>query len=218
MDKKLIIDFSSILEGYDYTTINEKKVMSFHGLFSKADVVNGNNRTYPEVVLKCAVNKLLPAISERRITGELGHPAERMETLPDMESHLIVELNWNGLSKEASGRAEVLNYGPGSKGFLLEQRFLHKVKTGLSSRGSGSLRSTAVPGVQEVCEDLEFITYDVVCDPSSPGSWMDIKEAKLYEQVLRESKKQVGSYTFDREFKKILHAYIDVAGQNTNNL
>jgi len=211
MTEKLLIDFASLLEGHSYIKGKDgQQVMTLEGLFSKAEVVNGNNRTYPAPILKRAIDLLMPKVNERSVTGELGHPADRIESLPQLESHLISSLRWDDGSKEVWGLLEVLNYGPGSMGYLLEQRILHKVKTGISSRATGSTEPTEVSGVVQVCEDLRVATYDIVTDPSNPGSWVGLKEARLYEQVLAESRKQVGNLTMDVNFKKALFEYFDI--------
>lgn len=205
----VMTDFSSLCESFDYKTQGENKVMVLEGLFSKADVVNGNKRMYPSPVLKMACNKLIPKVNERAVTGELGHPADRLESLPQLESHVITEVVWNEAKKEVYGKAEVLNYGPGTMGHILEQRILHKIKTGISSRACGSVENTEVPNVVRVCEDLEIFTYDIVTEPSSPGSWVSLKEALLYENLVHELKKMPGCATFDQSCKKLLREYID---------
>jgi hypothetical protein len=211
LTEKLLIDFASLLEGHTYIKGKDgQDVMTLEGLFSKAEVVNGNRRTYPAPILKRAIDRLCEKVNDRAVTGELGHPADRIESLPQLESHLITRLTWVDPGKEVFGLLEVLNYGPGSMGYLLEQRILHKVKTGISSRATGSTEPTEVSGVVRVCEDLAIATYDIVTDPSNPGSWVGLKEARLYEQVLQESQKQVGNRTMDADFKKLIFAYFDV--------
>ena len=222
-EKKILIDSSSLVESFDYKQ-NEKgeKIMFIEGLFSKSDVVNGNRRNYPKAVLKYAINEMLPRIKKRSVTGELGHPDERLETIPEREAILITEISWDDVKGEAWGVCEVLNYGPGSHGFMLEKRIERKIPTGISSRATGSLSNSDVQGVSMVNEDLEIYCYDVVCEPSNPGSWLNLKEGKwlnlneamLYEKVLEESKKCPGKNTMDRDCKKLLYQYFDEAIKN----
>jgi hypothetical protein len=214
--KEILCEQVSIIEGYKY--VNESggdKIMFLEALLSKAEVVNGNKRTYPKPVLKSAFNKIYEKIKSRSVTGELGHPEKRLETLPQYESHLVSEANWDESTGEIIGTLEVLNYDKGSPGYILEQRIKHRVRTGVSSRGCGSIEDSEIPGVSRVCEDLEIVTWDIVTEPSNPGSWVDLREAVLYEQLLVEAKKISGQKTLDRDLKKLLHEYIDISIENS---
>jgi len=93
----------------------------------------------------------------------------------DRVSHNIVEMWWEG--NVLMGKLEILmtpgfiNLGIASTlGDHVGNLLRHKIKIGVSSRGVGSVED--VHGVQLVQNDFELICWDVVTNPSTPGSWI----------------------------------------------
>lgn len=153
---------------YSLEELNEDgmpKKLKIKGRFGLAGAVNGNHRIYPESVLGEAINGVQKVVGEKRMLGELDHPADAKIHL-DKVSHVITKLEMrpNG---EVYGEAEVLPTAPGK---ILEALLRSGVKLGISSRGFGSTRDNA-QGLQEVQNDYRLVTFDIVSDPSAPGAF-----------------------------------------------
>lgn len=81
-------------------------------------------------------------------------------------SHVITEAYWEG--DNLMGRIEVLNT---PMGMILQSLVESGILIGVSSRAVGSTRRNA-QGYEEVMEDLQLLCWDVVSQPSTPGSWV----------------------------------------------
>lgn len=156
-------EFSYVLEELNEDGVPKK--LKIKGRFGLAGAANGNRRIYPENVLGEAVNRVQSMVSEKRMLGELDHPADAKIHL-DKVSHVItkLEMRQNG---EVYGEAEVL---PTAQGKILESLLKSGVKLGISSRGFGSTRDSS-NGLQEVQGDYRLVTFDIVSDPSAPGAF-----------------------------------------------
>ncbi len=165
MDKILqeMNEFSYTLEELNEDGMPKK--LKIKGRFGLAGAANGNHRIYPNGVLGEAVNHVQSMVCERRMLGELDHPADAKIHL-DKVSHVItkLEMRTNG---EVYGEAEVL---PTAQGKILESLLKSGVKLGISSRGFGSTKETN-EGLQEVQSDYRLVTFDIVSDPSAPGAF-----------------------------------------------
>lgn len=141
------------------------------GCFGQSNVNNRNKRFYSRAVLEGAVTPYMKLIEEKRALGELGHPAGPTINL-ERVSHLITKLEWAG--DDLIGRAKVLGTPNGQivKNFIDEG-----VKIGTSSRAMGSVKINK-QGIQEVQNDMQLATFDIVADPSAPKAFVQ----GLYEQ------------------------------------
>jgi hypothetical protein len=136
------------------------------GIFMQADVVNGNQRTYPLAEISSAVESAQKKIQEGMfIAGELNHPADLQINL-ERVSHIITELRMDG--NNAVGKMKLLNT---PMGMIAKNLLDGGLKLGVSSRGSGSVVEGKVNGFQ-------FLTIDIVSTPSAPDA---------YPQSIRES-------------------------------
>jgi len=165
---------------YTLEELNEDgmpKKLKIKGRFGLAGAPNGNHRVYPETVLGEAVKTVQTMVCERRMLGELDHPADAKIHL-DKVSHVITKLEMrpNG---EVYGEADVL---PTAHGKILESLLKSGVKLGISSRGFGTTRETN-EGLQEVQNDYRLVTFDIVSDPSAPGAFPNpVFESKDFNQ------------------------------------
>lgn len=153
---------------YSLEELNEDgnpKKLKIKGRFGLAGAGNGNNRLYPQSVLGEAVNMVQKMVVEKRMLGELDHPADAKIHL-DKVSHVITKLEMKQ-DGEVYGEAEVLPTAPGK---ILEALLRSGVKLGISSRGFGSTKDNA-QGLQEVQSDYRLVTFDIVSDPSAPGAF-----------------------------------------------
>ena len=79
------------------------------------------------------------------------------------------------------GKIKVLQETPCGK--ILAGLIKEGVTTGISSRGTGSVRESN--GTTMVEDDFQLICFDMVSDPSTPGAFM-LKEAKEIQKNIKE--------------------------------
>jgi hypothetical protein len=139
------------------------------GVFMQAEIQNRNGRTYPLNEISNAVKNAQQRIKESNgIFGELDHPQSLQINL-DRISHVITEMNMDG--SNARGKAKLLET---PMGLIAKELVKSQVRLGVSSRGAGSvLESGGVEGFQ-------FVTVDIVAQPSAPGAVPDA----VYESLM----------------------------------
>jgi len=145
-----------------------------YAVLQKYGIKNRNGRVYPEAVLRTQEQAYQQLIQEKRALGELDHPESSIISGSKV-SHNIVEMWWEG--NTLMGKLEILmtpgfvNLGIASTmGDHVANLLRLGIKVGVSSRGVGSVED--VQGVQLVQSDFELICWDVVTNPSTPGSWI----------------------------------------------
>jgi hypothetical protein len=166
-----------------------------YAVLQKYGVKNRNGRVYPEDILKSQGIAYQSLIDDRGAIGELDHPAESI-IAGDRVSHNIVEMWWEG--NVMMGKIEIL-MSPGfinmgivsTMGDQVANLLRHRIKIGVSSRGVGSVED--VSGIQVVQNDFELICWDIVTNPSTPGSWIfhDMKDSKPMKMEVVESKSKI---------------------------
>ena len=139
------------------------------GVFMQAEIQNRNGRKYPLNEITNAVTTAQQRIVESKgIFGELDHPQSLQINL-DRISHVITEMNMNGTN--AVGKAKLLDTPMGK---IAKELVKSGVRLGVSSRGAGTVAESG--GV----EGFQFVTVDIVAQPSAPGA---IPSA-VYESLL----------------------------------
>jgi hypothetical protein len=166
-----------------------------YAVLQKYGVKNRNGRVYPEDILKSQGIAYQALIDDRGAIGELDHPAESI-IAGDRVSHNIIEMWWEG--NVMMGKIEIL-MSPGfinmgivsTMGDQVANLLRHRIKIGVSSRGVGSVED--VNGIQVVQNDFELICWDIVTNPSTPGSWIfhDMKDSKPMKMEVVESKSKI---------------------------
>jgi len=146
-------------------TNNGKKSYYIEGKFMGYDEPNKNGRIYPRGIMEKEVSRYQELIGEKRSLGELGHPPTPTVNL-DKVSHLITSLkvNENG---DVYGKAKILGTPMGK---IAENFITEGVRLGVSSRGVGSLKEK--DGINEVQDDFQLSTVDIVSDPSAPNAFV----------------------------------------------
>ncbi|MCX7726863.1 MAG: hypothetical protein N2053_08435 [Chitinispirillaceae bacterium] len=149
--------------------------LTFRGVFQRADTVNENGRVYPRKVLERAVNEFKKKVEEGRAVGTLEHPVDGRTKAFEI-SHRITNI-WISESGEVFGEGIVLNT---SRGKELRALLEGGVTIGISSRGYGTVKSVEKDGrtIQEVQDDYELETFDVVYDPSTPRAFISAFESR----------------------------------------
>ena len=177
---KLLREFYQLCEGgvcQDLLTEEEKRHVAEGGIYltgimQKADTRNGNNRIYPEHVLRREVKNYSKLVKESRAIGELDHPESNVVNLASV-SNMVTEIWMEG--KDVMGKIKVLNT---SAGQVLQELVRGGVSVGISSRGMGSVRES-VGGETIVEDDFQLICFDMVSEPSTPGAFMMKESVEL---------------------------------------
>lgn len=151
---------------------NDGKII-VRGVLQRADTLNANGRVYPKHILEREVRNYQKLVEERRATGELDHADDPVVNLQNV-SHVITNI-WMDEEGTVFGEVEVLDLMPQGKN--LRSLIESGIKVGISSRALGSVEHSHEGDI--VQDDLHFICWDFVSEPSTPGAWM-MKEGKKY--------------------------------------
>jgi hypothetical protein len=173
---KIMLEQAETLDGYVTESINEagnkSKSYFVEGVFSTADVKNANKRVYPKHIWEREVAKYQDVIETNGLgtLGEWQHPPR--STIDPMKAVIkIVELRMDG--GFVYGKAKLLDNPESNR---LKNLIDEGIKIGISSRGVGSVGSNGI------VEDFKLITYDLVDNPSNPGSYLNgIQESMMVE-------------------------------------
>ena len=172
------------------------------GIMMQTECKNGNGRIYDLQEMTKIVNECSKKIQAGDlICGELNHPNHLQIDL-DRVSHAITEMRMDG--PNVIGKMRLLNTTPGNTARAIMEG---GVRLGVSSRGSGSV------GNDGRVSGFQFLTVDIVSNPSAPGARPDlVREAMenqkiqtLAEAVCHDEKAQ--KY-LRMEIKKFLRAII----------
>jgi len=176
---QLLREYYELCEGgvcQDLLTEAEKSFvrdggMMLTGKLQEADVQNGNGRVYPRVIMEREVKKYVAVVEDNRALGELDHPDSSIINLANV-SHMVTEVWMDGPS--VMGKIKVLETPSGQ---ILRALVESGVKTGISSRGMGSVTETQGKTIVE--DDFQLICFDIVSEPSTPNAFMALSENKL---------------------------------------
>lgn len=136
------------------------KEMWLSGIFMQANIKNRNGRNYPLHEISTAIREAETRIKEQRgIMGELDHPQTLTINL-DRVSHVITNLALEGTN--ALGKAKLLNTPMGN---IAKELSKSGVALGVSSRGAGAV------GDGGDVSGFQFVTVDIVAQPSAPGAY-----------------------------------------------
>tara|TARA_R100000664_G_C2752144_1_gene139428 strand:- start:1604 stop:2203 length:600 start_codon:yes stop_codon:yes gene_type:complete len=186
---KLLREFYELCEGgvcQDLLTEAEKSFvrnggMMLTGKLQEADVQNGNGRVYPHAIMEREIKKYKQLVEDRRALGELDHPDSSIINLVNV-SHMVTEVWMDGPS--VMGKIKVLETPSGQ---ILKALVESGVKTGISSRGMGSVREQMGKTIVE--DDFQLICFDIVSEPSTPNAFMSLQESKLMNEQVEKNNK-----------------------------
>ena len=198
---KLIREYYELCDGgicQDLLTEAEKKFVAeggcmLSGLMQEADVKNGNGRIYPPNVLIREVENYKRLVDQNRALGELDHPESSIINLANA-SHIVTSIWMDG--PKCYGKIKVLDT---PSGCILKSLVQSGVQLGISSRGLGSLKDK--DGHSEVQDDFQLICFDMVSDPSTPGAFMQLKEAREQPNIFTRGDK------INRSLNNILYKF-----------
>lgn len=189
--------------------------MRLSGICQRAEFPNRNNRIYPKTLLEREINRLKPMISERRLVGELDHPTGPTVSLKNA-SHMISEVYFKG--NDVLCEIVLLNTPAGK---VAQDLVNDGVKLGISSRALGSLGVPDNDGNAEVNEDLKFITWDLVADPSTEEAFVGLNENTNYEvhkKISQKIKERVLIEQFIKGLRQQATRQVNLSSLNTNRL
>jgi hypothetical protein len=168
------------------------------GRFMVAETENGNRRKYPINEIARAVTEVNERIAAGyTICGELNHPSDLQVNL-ERVSHIITEMRMDGNC--AVGKAKILNT---PMGVLTKNLIDGGVKLGVSSRGSGNVN-------EGVVSDFNFVTVDIVYNPSGPGCYPNvIKEAQENQKIMTLAEAVVVDPAAQKYLKQEILKFID---------
>lgn len=158
---------------------------------SETDIVFDNESTIVETVdydglVYCVRvtnnNWLMRRNGKVAWTGNCDHADDPVVNLKHV-SHVVTDI-WMENDGVVKGKVEIL---PTPMGQILKTLFESNIKVGISSRALGSVISS--PEGDIVQDDLHFICWDFVSEPSTSGAWM-LKESREYTR--EEVKKIIG--------------------------
>tara|TARA_R110002124_G_scaffold73699_2_gene197618 strand:+ start:658 stop:1257 length:600 start_codon:yes stop_codon:yes gene_type:complete len=186
---QLLREYYELCEGgvcQDLLTEAEKSFvrnggMMLTGKLQEADVQNGNGRVYPHAIMEREVGKYKALVEDHRALGELDHPDSSIINLVNV-SHMVTEVWMDGPS--VMGKIKVLSTPSGQ---ILKSLVESGVKTGISSRGMGSV--TERQGKTIVEDDFQLICFDIVSEPSTPNAFMSLQESKLMNEQVEKNNK-----------------------------
>lgn len=131
------------------------------GRIQFANKLNGNERYYPRPVLQKAIQDFQVKIKRRLAYCEMDHPDSDIISVERITA-LITQIHWEG--DEVIGTLQVLSNRRGEdiRRVLIEDQG----SISISSRGLGSLLRTQKG--DQVQDDYQITTWDLVIDPSTP--------------------------------------------------
>lgn len=147
------------------------------GVIQRADAKNQNGRIYPYSILKKESDRYIKEIVQQgNAVGELDHTDKPIVELSN-GSHIVEDLAWAGPEKkDLVGRIRLLNT---PKGKIAQEYVLEGIPLGVSSRALGSVSKNEGFGDADVVqEDLQIICWDLVCNPSTHGAYLQLHENK----------------------------------------
>ena len=189
MAKQLLREYYELCEGgycEDLLTESEKQYvrdggMMLTGKLQEADCENGNGRQYPHPILEREVKKYGGLVEDNRALGELDHPDSSVINLVNV-SHMVTQIWMEG--NDVIGKIKVLNTPSGK---VLQELVNAGVKTGISSRGLGSVKEQNGQTIVE--DDFQLICFDIVSELSTPGAFMAVSEnRRINEHVTKNNK------------------------------
>ncbi len=131
-------------------------VIRLSGVFTKFNVLNGNNRIYTPEGFLPKLQELMPAVASGALLGELDHPKNFDVSLQNA-SHVIEKLEYDEANQQVIGTIRLLNTDSGKNAQALVR---DGIPLHISSRAAGNVD----PATNKVILDKLF-TYDLVATP-----------------------------------------------------
>jgi hypothetical protein len=169
----------------------ERRVLQLEGLFQRANEKNRNGRIYPLPILEREASRLVSSKIkiEGGLIGEMEHPiieandpnavSRATKILYERACIMIKDLRVSG--DDIIGKCEILD-DANQYGATLASMARRGHMAGISSRAVGSKPKLDSNGGLMVNEDIQFVTWDIVSDPSVHNARL---KAFISEEVQR---------------------------------
>lgn len=168
MSAQLLVEDLSHDEANLVESISDGKNYYLSGIMMMSEVSNGNNRIYQKDELSRVVEEGMSKIRNGHlILGELQHPDNIAINLQNV-SHAITEMRMDG--NNVVGKMKLLNTPSGNIARAIMEG---GVRLGVSSRGTGSV------GNDGRVSGFQFVTVDIVSQPSAPNAYPDLVRESL---------------------------------------
>ena len=185
------------------------------GQFARVDKATENKRFYRRDLYQREIDKLQEDINNRKVFGELDHPADGKTKLTRV-SHILTDLHIE--SNEVVGAAEILDT---PNGRILKAIYQAGAQPGVSSRGFGSTKSRS-DGIDEVQDDFNLHTFDFVADPATKTAYPGVFTEEL-QKIPADGDTSLTLETLERDFGGLVEeirreSAADQIGQVTEDL
>lgn len=174
------------------------KDLYLSGIMMQAEMENGNRRNYPLSEISNAVNLIqAKAKNGLYILGELNHPDVLTIDLKNV-SHAIIESSMQ--NNNAVGKMKLLNTPSGN---IARGLIEGGIRLGVSSRGTGNVNESGT------VSDYNFVTMDIVYQPSAPDAYPDvIQEAYGSKKIMTLAEAVVNDTSAQKHFKKAINDFL----------
>lgn len=162
------------------------------GQFARVDKATENKRFYRRDLYQREIDKLQEDINNRKVFGELDHPADGKTKLTRV-SHILTDLHIE--NNEVVGAAEILDT---PNGRILKAIYQAGAQPGVSSRGFGSTKSRS-DGIDEVQDDFNLHTFDFVADPATKTAYPAVFTEEL-QKIPADGDTSLTLETLERDF------------------
>jgi hypothetical protein len=153
LNTKLVMILEKSSQNLDISQDGNEVVLE--GIFAQFGVVNNNDRLYEEAEYLPHLEYLNKKISDKRLLGELDHPAQFDISLSKV-SHVIESLVYDKQNRQLKGKLRLLDTPSGRIAKNLVQA---GVPISVSSRAAGIVESNKKVKIKKI------FTYDLVADP-----------------------------------------------------
>ncbi len=178
-NKYLLKEFTSFEIDDKESQLEPDKEMILKGILQRCNTLNQNGRIYPRDVLTRELNNYMKLIRESRAFGELDHADSAIVNMKNV-SHMVMEIWMEG--DAVWGKVKILDTPMGN---IIRGIIKGGGRPGISSRALGSLAKEGNTNI--VQDDLQIICWDFVSEPSTPGAFMMMTEAKLVDSSVSKS-------------------------------
>lgn len=169
----LLKEYSSFeYDAEEVRNAEPNKPLLVKGVLQRGDTLNQNGRIYPVDILAREIKYYKETkVDTGQALGELDHADNPIVSMQKV-SHIIrdITIDGNGIVK---GTVEILDTPCGN---IVRSLLKAGIKPGISSRALGSVKK--VNEVNVVQDDLQIICWDFVGEPSTPGAYMMMSEAR----------------------------------------
>ena len=199
MKQQLLIEHFNPNEAQLVESRDSGRNLYLSGRMMAAEQENLNRRRYPLHEIKRAVENIKQKISAgQSVMGELNHPDNLSIDLKNV-SHVITEAWMDG--NNAIGKCKILNTPSGR---IVQDLIEGGVKLGVSSRGTGNVNHAGI------VEDFNFVTLDIVAQPSGPGCYPDVIRESIENPKIMSLAEAVMHDTYAQKFlKKEINAFLE---------